>query len=358
VDADMFHLRRGVVVRPDIIRIVEESYDVERDERSWMTGVLTATRPLLDRGLGLVAMSYDVSDVAHPSAGIVEQHDVPQDYDERIVREAMSSLSPEAVGSLVSSTGCHLFRWESRFRDSSEDSSGLTSLPLVPSPFAPTDVVVVNAADPTGHGCFLSANVRRGSSLSAAKRETWAQIAAHLSSGLRLRRKLAAASATDNVDAIVTPGGRVEHAEEPAKSAAAREALAVAARAQEKARSRRGRQAPEDALAEWKGLVAARWTLVEQFDHGGRRYLVAHRNDPLEGKSWIDALTKREHQIVAYASLGHWNKLVAYELGISVSTVRVLLSRASAKAGVRTRAELVDRFLRDRMSAADRDERS
>jgi DNA-binding CsgD family transcriptional regulator len=337
----------------DFVQIVERSYEVDRDERAWMNGVIEVTRPMLDRGLGFVATLYDVSNVGHPSASVVAQHDVSRDYDEEIVRAAFRSLSPECVRNLVTSTGCHLLRWDARFTESSSESAGLRSLPLVPSPFEPTDVVVVNAADPTGHGCFISANVRRGTSLSRAKRVTWARIAAHLCAGLRLRRRLATTGARETIDAIVTPGGRIDHAEEAAKSSVVREAIARAARTQERARGPLRRSAPEDAIREWKGLVAARWTLVEQFDHDGHRYLVARRNDPLEGKQWIDALTRREHQVVAYASLGHWNKLIAYELGIADSTVRVLLTRAAAKAGVRSRKDLVERFLGDRLKPVD-----
>ena len=143
------------------------------------------------------------------------------------------------------------------------------------------------------------------------------------------------------------PTGRIEHAEEPAKSPEARDALRLAALSQESARGRLRRRSPDEAVKEWKGLVAARWTLREQFDHDGKRYLVAERND--SPVNWIDELSDREQQVVAFASLGHWNKLIAYDLGIADSTVRVLLTRAAAKAGVHTRRELVELFLRDRL---------
>lgn len=56
------------------------------------------------------------------------------------------------------------------------------------------------------------------------------------------------------------------------------------------------------------------------------------------------ALTAREHQAVRHAALGHSNKLIAYEMGISPSTVGVLLHRAAHKLGTTTRDELVARF--------------
>jgi DNA-binding NarL/FixJ family response regulator len=79
----------------------------------------------------------------------------------------------------------------------------------------------------------------------------------------------------------------------------------------------------------WRGLVAGRWSLVEQVDTDGRRYLIAHRNDPTTPD--LRALTSRERQVVGYADLGHSNKLIAYELGLSPSTVGVQLKRGRAK---------------------------
>jgi DNA-binding CsgD family transcriptional regulator len=53
------------------------------------------------------------------------------------------------------------------------------------------------------------------------------------------------------------------------------------------------------------------------------------------------SLTEREHQIAALAVLGQHNKLIAYNLGISHSTVRVLMARAARKIGARSRDELI-----------------
>jgi DNA-binding NarL/FixJ family response regulator len=45
--------------------------------------------------------------------------------------------------------------------------------------------------------------------------------------------------------------------------------------------------------------------------------------------------------VVVHAALGFTNKQIAYALGISNSTVRVLMARAAARIGVRTRNELL-----------------
>jgi DNA-binding NarL/FixJ family response regulator len=57
--------------------------------------------------------------------------------------------------------------------------------------------------------------------------------------------------------------------------------------------------------------------------------------------SAFDLLTAREREIVERAMLGSHNKEIAYDLGLSDSTIRVLVSRAAYKLGVRTRRELL-----------------
>lgn len=55
-------------------------------------------------------------------------------------------------------------------------------------------------------------------------------------------------------------------------------------------------------------------------------------------------LTSREEQAVELAANGLSNKRIAQCLGIAPSTVGVLLFRAAAKLGVKSRAELAAAF--------------
>jgi len=55
------------------------------------------------------------------------------------------------------------------------------------------------------------------------------------------------------------------------------------------------------------------------------------------------SLTPRERQVLAVRQQGHSNKSAAHELGLSSSTVRVLLARGLKKLRVRTLAELAER---------------
>ena len=64
----------------------------------------------------------------------------------------------------------------------------------------------------------------------------------------------------------------------------------------------------------------------------------------------FELLTAREREVVERAMSGSHNKEIAYDLGVSDSTIRVLVSRAASKLGVRTRRELLA-MLRSELAA-------
>jgi DNA-binding CsgD family transcriptional regulator len=89
-------------------------------------------------------------------------------------------------------------------------------------------------------------------------------------------------------------------------------------------------------------MVCGEWSLVDWYDHDGKRFLLAQENSiPSRTKH---KLTAREEQVVACAAMGHTNKLIAYDLGISTGSVAVLLGRAARKLGVSGRVALVRAF--------------
>jgi DNA-binding NarL/FixJ family response regulator len=128
---------------------------------------------------------------------------------------------------------------------------------------------------------------------------------------------------------VLSPNGKLEHATGPAERRPAREALRDALVRIDKARAER--DDAQRSVELWRGLVAGRWSLVEHFERDGKRYYLAHKNDPELGKD--RALTDRERLALGYAELGYSNKLVAYALGLSSSTVSTLLARARKKLG-------------------------
>lgn len=93
------------------------------------------------------------------------------------------------------------------------------------------------------------------------------------------------------------------------------------------------------ARALWRGLLAGVWSLVAAFEHEERRFLVARRNPRANAPS--RALTPREQHVVAFAAMGHSNKLAAHALGLTEGAVSAYLSGALRKIGLATRADLV-----------------
>jgi DNA-binding CsgD family transcriptional regulator len=164
------------------------------------------------------------------------------------------------------------------------------------------------------------------------------RLSGHLATAHRLRRRVRGPERTvDEPEAVLSTHGKVEHARGAAEDRAALEALRSAALDMERARGPLRRRA-ESAVGLWRSMVLGRWTLVDRFEHDGKRYLLARENEPAARGPQV--LSPREQQVVSLVVLGHSAKLIAYELGIAYSTVRVTLANAQKKLGVTSREEL------------------
>jgi DNA-binding CsgD family transcriptional regulator len=112
------------------------------------------------------------------------------------------------------------------------------------------------------------------------------------------------------------------------------DALRAATIAVESARDRRGLTAGDtDGL---EPSAAGTWSMVDGFESNGKRYAILRADEP---KATPRPLSPRERQVVAFARLGRPSKLIAYDLGLADSTVRVLLRRARQKLGIRVRSD-------------------
>lgn len=104
------------------------------------------------------------------------------------------------------------------------------------------------------------------------------------------------------------------------------------------------RDADEQARERWGELVAGRWSLLDHFDVGGKRYVIAIRTaTPVDRRA---DLTPREREVCALAAHGHRDKGIADALRVSPALVARALSRARAKLGLRSRVELVTSWRR------------
>jgi len=106
----------------------------------------------------------------------------------------------------------------------------------------------------------------------------------------------------------------------------------------ERVRASYARQAREDFLSPRRTLVPTYWTLVDAPEANERRFVLAHDGRPRPYP--LVRLSSRELETLALLALNQTNKEIAFALGLSASTVGVLLYRAAQKLGTRTRAEL------------------
>jgi DNA-binding CsgD family transcriptional regulator len=323
----------------DFIGVVEAAYDLNGDDREWLRGVLDASTPLLDRGTGVTAFSFDFSGrFASPlTAGPITTGP------EGALRGTLEALQTAPPGILE-----HVFcaapglyaakdRLPARVREAFLEQVAAIGRKNDLPPHRSSELMI--ASEPSGAGVALVVMGLDATERPAADRARWRPAAVHVATALRLRRALREGSLEE---AILAPDGRCEHAALPAQSRTARETLRDSVRAIDKARGRTRHKDQDEALSIWKGLCSGRWSLVDRFESDGRRYVVAFRNDP----SVRDprALTPRERQIATHAALGYSNKLIAYALGLSISTVGWHLSRAMRKLGAASRADLVRLF--------------
>ena len=214
------------------------------------------------------------------------------------------------------------------------------------------DAIGIVALDTDGRGIQLLAPLREVARPGRKEHRRFGMIAAHLSAGLRLRAALTRKPEDSTpqrelplgADAVLEASDlRVVGAAKGAQGSRTIESLRAAAVAIDRARGPLRENDPDAALEAWYALVRGRWSMVDWFDSDQRRYILALRNRPQVPDP--RGLTERESQVVAYAALGESHKMIAYRLGISRPTASNALRSAMRKLGVKTQAQLVQRYM-------------
>jgi DNA-binding CsgD family transcriptional regulator len=318
----------------DVLSIIEAAYAESANADEWLGGALAAMHAQLDQGGGVLARRFHVQrdsiwqgatraigvapeDVAATDRAAAWLTDLPPPQAMAVARQ-MFPLAPVAarLSRLIGpSMMTHLVTNFSR--------------PV-------TDSLGVIAADPSGHGCVFFRIEDKPRPTTRRATVLWERIAAHLVTGYRLARER-----DGKAEAVLDPGGKVLHRENGVTRDDA-STLSDAAKGIDRARGRLRRVDPERALALWKGLVSGRWSLVDQFDSDGRRFVVAKRN-AITPHAWT-VLSEREAQVLAYLAEGQAPKLIAYQSGLSTAAVNADLSRIKRKLSVGSRLELVTAY--------------
>jgi DNA-binding NarL/FixJ family response regulator len=312
----------------DPIAIVECSYALQGSESEWIDRLLEAVAPTIDQGIGVYGYTYRWDGgrpvfVAFASSNPAWEHAIREMRDNASVDYVATVIGARKPSCTVSQQAATLPLRVREWNDSFFRQSGFA------------DALAVHAADPDG-GLVLMSMLPEKQAVPARESARWARITAHMASALRLRRRINQETIED--EAVLSPSGSLLHATGVAKQADARERLRSAARAIDRARGPLRRTAPQEALELWRALCAGRWSLVDRFESDGRRYLIAHRNQPHLPD--LRGLSQREATVAAFAQLGQTNKEIAYTLGISPSSVATHLSAALRKLGLPSRAAL------------------
>jgi DNA-binding CsgD family transcriptional regulator len=317
-------------MKRDAVGVVEAAYDLDAPEDEWLERLLDAVIGLIPSAAGALIYEFNAR------AGLTVQPRVWRGVDESFVTATLelnrassereiqlfyrSGVITGTVSEMLRATGSSITENETY-----QESTAARGFP---------DSWGLTVSGPAYRGLTFNAPLDRIRTVPPAQRRRWLQIGAHVQAAYRLRRRF-----DRDPEAVLEPSGRVCRLERAAQGSSRRERLQRAVIAAERARTSSGRSEGASGLDEWRALVAGRWTLIESFERDRRRYYTAYPNAPHVRS--FHALSPREEQVVAYVAQGDSNKLIAYQLGITLGSVSNSLSRAMAKMGLRTRQELI-----------------
>ena len=312
----------------DFIGAIELAYDRTTDQRTWLDELTAFITPAFGTGSHLAAFFFDLVG-EQPNIGYTASAGERPSTREHYVRGHAIGGRERRVRDVYE---CDMFTLLSRVVGKDLATRAVRGAGMVGE-----DSLGLRANATHESGIIFTTPV--DGAFRIRQRQLWTRFAAHVGAALRLRQS-AAAAGVDSAVAVLSPRGRLEDGTPGA--IAAREELARAAKDMDRARGKLRRVDPEEASSLWRALVQGEWSLVEWFDHDGKRFILAQANSvPVAGRK---ALTKREREVVACAAMGHSNKLIAYDLGLSTGTVAVLLTRAARKLGVSGRVALIRAF--------------
>lgn len=321
----------------DPISLLEEVYRPAEDAAAWLRShALRIVHPIDDDGFG--AISYFIRDDGYVPANVSYDpgaRDIGASAAFASLGAGVAALRPEQHDNLrlvMQQPGAHGFV---------ETLGDITA--QAREPLAHADAIVDSPAIviPTGeHVVAIVATLStRIASFTRQDRKLWERLSIHLGAACRLSGRAANPEAED-VEAVIDPSGRVIDARGVATDTRMRALLRRGAVKMERGRTKAGRADPDVALDLWRGLYAGRWSLVEHQDSDGRRFVLARRNDP-EPRAPV-LLTRRQRQVLFYASVGWSYKQIAYALGLaSEGSVSIHLAKSLRKIGLTSRAELI-----------------
>jgi len=323
---------------------VEAAYRFEPPDDAWLKGVIESVAPVVDQGFGVWSFTFDTHAFTRGNLDyrIPTAVGLPPNWLEGLKHTlSITTRDSRAMFELMFGAPCHtmsaILRKHAKKLARVEGAIGLPGV---------HDAIGITARDTAGWAVFIGAHAPRVFDLDARQTARFSRIAAHIATAHRLRRRVRKADAVPEdelerrAEAIVGARGKVIHATGSATANAALATLKQAAIAVDDAARTLRDKDPDEALRAWEGLVRGRWSLVSSFDDKGRRIFLAEPNEPVAPKLEAE-LSRRERQIAGYLLLGHSDKLIAYELGLSEGAISAVVSRLKKKLATPTMAALL-----------------
>lgn len=280
----------------------------------------------LDGGLGLYALVLDLSREGFPFLAPPVFHRLADGV--RRLAPPLSNSPPQAISN-------HFREQMVEFGSVSQLFGTEAVAPIQERAWPFVDGVGLFAQDGEGAGIQIISPSPTLVRVHGRSRTAWRRLALHVGIAWRLRRRLERGS----VPEARIENGKLVDARGEAKSPSARETLIAATRRIERARTAATREDPEQVLELWSGLVSGRWSLIDQWDSDGRRYVAAYENGATVGE--VQGFAPWEVQILRMHLLRARPDEIGFALGMATSTVERVLSSVARRVGLRSRAELV-----------------
>lgn len=322
--------------RFDPILLLEATARWNPDPQAWLQGIADATRAL-DLGGGRVVYTLAFEKKGKPPKLTAAQDGAPG-WPEELAR-LNEVFSPEATALVHVPVG-RVRTHSPRIVEENARRTGMTFDEYMrvagPGAAAPPLADFAHGGSGKDRVSFV-ALADRPRALPPARKRVVERFLAHFGAVARLRRRLDAARTKREADAILDARGKLLHAERGAQ--AHEGALVDAVLASERARGPLRKKDPDEATATWRALVAGEYTIVESVERDGKRLLLARKNEPDVGG--LAKLTTLEAACAYFTALGHPQKLIGYELGITPSAAARGTRDAVAKLRLQSPEELV-----------------
>lgn len=321
------------------LRAVETAYRIDLPADEWLQCMADSVLQLAGAGEDIVAFLFDAS-----------RDSVPVDLG------PLSAIGPGAPPlrehsrrfheRMTGSTYRLIFPRPGRPSINGPVTEHLRRLRLEPAEFPPLLDLLKRLAVPELWSLWATVDGREGVGFVQPLREPgrqevrprgwWDRLGTHIAAGYRARRALAGTSPLETAAGVFRPDGtpvRVTKAHELHIDAWRRILRAI-----DRARAAEFRNAEGDILDIWNGIIDGRWSLFDHIDTDGRRYVVlVETGEPTPSER---QLSSRESEVCLLAAEGLANKEIAYELGVSLSSVATLLRRGLEKLGISDRRRL------------------